>query len=70
MYVFSNTVKAESGKTLGVFSDHGAAMCAMYRQWNPNHMPLSGAIDLADMAEELEMKNRIRDLQLEGIEAV
>jgi hypothetical protein len=51
MYILSNAIKSdETNETLGEFSSHTAAVCALLRLSDPTYAPLSGwsAPDLAE----------------------
>ena len=51
MYVFSNQVMDDNGKSLATFSSHWAAVAAMLRVTDPGYKSLGG-----DSAKDLEIE--------------
>jgi len=60
MYVYSNKVCNESGKTLATFSSHWAAVVALIRIEKPEFKSLNGDKE-ADLIEELKLKDFINN---------
>lgn len=50
-YVFSNRLKTSPTETLGTFSSHTAAFCALMKLGDPTWEPLSGCWTDADQQE-------------------
>lgn len=59
LWIFSNTVRAADGRTVGTFSNHAAAFAALMRATHPGWVSLSGEPSGADAAEEKKMAERL-----------
>lgn len=60
MYVFSNQVIADNGKSLATFSSHWAAVAAMLRVTDPSYKSLNGD-SVKDLKTEKYLAQRLAE---------